>query len=963
MLLHQPFFENAQRYKNQIAVITLTQRITYRTLCGFANYIAEKINTYTQKNPLVAIIMHKGWEQIAAALGVLKAGYAYLPIELTESRERLKNLLDECEIQIVLTQKKFENLIAWPINLKIIYVYEILLPIFDQYEPHFEEKDFVQDPSDLAYVIYTSGSTGLPKGVMISHQNAINTILDINERFNINQNDKVYSPTLLSFDLSVYDIFGTLAVGGSIILPEHNEANDMDWFLFFSEKATVINCVPSYLGTLIYYMENHPLKYNQEECQHLRLAFLSGDWIPVTLPDKAKQHFQKLELISLGGATEGSIWSIMYPIQTIHSDWLSIPYGKPLKNQKVYVYDDNLNIVENNHIGHIYIGGMGVAMGYWKSPSLTSEKFIEHPITHERLYKTGDLGKYMPDGNIEFLGRSDQQVKINGYRIDVLAVENVINRHPGIYSSAVIPAKIKERNAKLYAYIVINNLNGVLEKYPKKFIETQIITWKAISDNVSQEAGRYETQFNTTGWISSYTRELFPQTVMDEFVQNTVDRILNLNPRKTLEIGCGFGLLFFKLINNLDSYVGIDFSEATIDVLKKNIADDIQKNYEFHVREANQLGSIDKFFDTIIINSVIQYFPNIEYLIQTLEEALKKIEQNGQIFLGDVRSLQHVKYFYSSLILKQHPDLKNYPEILKIAVNRDFNKEQELLIDPRFFYEFAQNHQEISFVEILLKQGSHLNEMNCFRYDVILHIRKRVEWAEYDIFFFSKEIDIESLLQKDSQISKKIVNIPNQNIYNFLQEKDQNAISPHYLYKLAGALGYQLRLSWSFQDDKAMNAFFYKPQNKQIIYADLEDEQAKTIKVPYFNEPIKVKYYKNLENQLKKKLQAHFPNYMIPEVFFFIDQMPLSRNGKIARNHLPNNIIIPAQTQYVAPKTKTELQLTKIWQKVLGIRKIGVTDDFFELGGDSIAAISIVYEMQSKLKFNIFNHIFIEIEA
>src|SRR6185436_6980308 len=243
---------------------------------------------------------------------------------------------------------------------------------------------------------YTSGSTGSPKGVQISHRGALNTVEDMNWRFGVGEGDTILGLTNLGFDLSVYDIFGPLAVGGCLVVPDHEQRGlPAHWADLIAEhRVTLWNSVPAHLQMMADYLSTAP----DADLSSLRLALLSGDWIPVNLPARIRSFVPDIELVSLGGATEGSIWSIWYPIEAVDERWPSIPYGKPLSNQQMYVLDRRWQDCPDGVTGELYIGGVGVANGYLGDPERTAERFVVHPRTGERLYRTGDLGRYLPDG-------------------------------------------------------------------------------------------------------------------------------------------------------------------------------------------------------------------------------------------------------------------------------------------------------------------------------------------------------------------------------------------------------------------------------------------------------------------------------------------------------------------------------------------------------------------------------------
>jgi len=439
-LLHTLFLEQALEHPEAPAVITSARSLSYGELLNRAMRLGHYLRAHgAEPNTCIAVLMEKGWEQIVGVMGVLFSGAAYVPLDPGLPRERLRYLLDETRIKVVLTQTRIHAQLSWLTECICLCVDQNDLPAVDDLPPAP-----AQQATDLAYVIFTSGSTGSPKGVMIDHQGAVNTIRDINQRFGVGPLDRTLALSNLNFDLSVYDVFGLLAAGGAVVIPDaqtrHDPAHWSDLLVRYS--VTLWNTVPALMQLLVDYAEQTP----QAIPESLRLVMLSGDWIPVSLPARIRAQNAGAEIISLGGATEASIWSIYFPVGEVQKDWASIPYGKPLANQRFYVLDGNLNPCPIWVAGELYIGGIGLALGYWNDPDKTGQRFIIHPISGERLYKTGDLGRWLPDGNIEFLGREDFQVKIHGHRIELGEIEAALLKHPAVAEVAVIAA-LDERGA------------------------------------------------------------------------------------------------------------------------------------------------------------------------------------------------------------------------------------------------------------------------------------------------------------------------------------------------------------------------------------------------------------------------------------------------------------------------------------------------------------------------------------
>ncbi|WP_322768338.1 non-ribosomal peptide synthetase [Frankia sp. Cr1] len=447
-LLHGPFEARAADQPDQPAVVSTTRTITYGELDRHATRLGRWLRDQgVRPNTLVGVVMDKGWAQVPAVLGVLKSGAAYLPLDASLPRERLHRILKAAEIGIVLTQEGADKRIEWPEDIQRLSVDTQFLEDVSE-----EPLDPVQREDDLAYVIYTSGSTGVPKGVMISHRSALNTIVDINKRFGVGPDDGVFGLSSLSFDLSVYDVFGTLAAGGRLVLPDEFGLRDpAHWIDMMRQgRVTVWNSVPGFMGLLIQYVEGAGMDIPAAP----RLVLLSGDWIPVTLPGRLRRLVPDVRVISLGGATEASIWSIMHEIGAADPDLTSIPYGKPLANQQIHVLDRELDVRPIWVPGGLYIGGLGVADGYWHDKETTDAAFITHPESGERLYRTGDIGRRLPDGSIELLGREDFQVKIGGYRIELGEIENTLREHQAVREAVVLAVDEGGDGKRLVAYVV-----------------------------------------------------------------------------------------------------------------------------------------------------------------------------------------------------------------------------------------------------------------------------------------------------------------------------------------------------------------------------------------------------------------------------------------------------------------------------------------------------------------------------
>ncbi|MEG4068026.1 amino acid adenylation domain-containing protein [Microcoleus sp. Pol11C2] len=441
--IHQLFERQAQRTPDAVAVIFEDQKLTYRDLNERANKLAHYLQQLGVKpEVLVGICVERSFEMIVGMLGILKAGGAYVPLDPAYPRERLAFTLEDAQISVLLTQQKL---------LKILPECSAKVIGFDQWEEeqNFSEKsgsDFKfnqQNPSKLAYVIYTSGSTGRPKGVAIEHRSTVAFLHWAKELFSPEELGGVLASTSICFDLSVFELFAPLSCGGTAILAEN--ALHLPT-LKTAEKVTLINTVPSAIAEL--------LRINGIP-ETVRTVNLAGEPLPNTLAQQLYQlpHIQKV--FNLYGPSEDTTYSTFALIEK--GAERMPPIGSPIANTQIYLLDRTLNPVPIGVPGELHIGGAGLARGYLNRPELTAQKFIPNPFSNSpdaRLYKTGDRARYLPDGNIEYLGRIDSQVKIRGYRIELGEIEAQLNRHPAVRESAVLLREDTPGDKRLIAYIV-----------------------------------------------------------------------------------------------------------------------------------------------------------------------------------------------------------------------------------------------------------------------------------------------------------------------------------------------------------------------------------------------------------------------------------------------------------------------------------------------------------------------------
>ncbi|MGW8326347.1 amino acid adenylation domain-containing protein [Streptomyces sp. NPDC055897] len=439
-LLHQAFFERARRTPERPALLWgESATLDYAGLAARALAVAGALRgAGVRPADLVAVVLPKGPDQIAAVLGVLAAGAAYVPVGVDQPPARRARILANAGARVALTAGNASG--EWPAGVQRVDVAEAFGAA-----PLSRPVDVPDDT--LAYTIFTSGSTGEPKGVEITHRAAANTVEDIGERFGVGPDDRVLAVSALDFDLSVYDIFGPLSAGGAMVLIDEEDRREAHRWLgsVRAHGVTLWNTVPALLGMLLAAAGDGPA------LDGLRLALVSGDWVGLDLPGRLAERAPRCRLVALGGATEGAIWSNFHVVEHLLENWPSIPYGTPLRNQRYRVADAHGRDCPDWVPGELWIGGAGVAEGYRGDPVRTAERFVTH--AGERWYRTGDLGRYRPGAILEFLGRADHQVKVGGHRIELGEIEAALGSAPGVARAVALTVGERPRH-RIVAFVV-----------------------------------------------------------------------------------------------------------------------------------------------------------------------------------------------------------------------------------------------------------------------------------------------------------------------------------------------------------------------------------------------------------------------------------------------------------------------------------------------------------------------------
>jgi amino acid adenylation domain-containing protein/non-ribosomal peptide synthase protein (TIGR01720 family) len=975
--LHGLFAAQAARTPDAVAVVSTERSLSYAALDREAARVARHLRSRGVRPGMpVAVLLERTAEMVPALLGILRAGAFYVPLELAWPEARRPAILASLSVEHAITTATLRE---WLREAP---------PADSVAEAADPEANPEVDPLAIAYVIFTSGSTGMPKGVMVQHRPVINLLDWVNRTFGVGPADRLLFVTSLAFDLSVYDLFGILAAGGTVRIASEAEARDPEALarVLCREPITFWDSAPAALAQIVPF-----LPAAGGERSHLRLVFLSGDWIPLPLPDAMKNSFPNVQVIALGGATEATIWSNSFTVGQLAPHWVSIPYGRPIPNARYLVLAAGLEPCPIGVPGDLYIGGDCLSFAYAGDPELTAAKYLPNPYGGDpggRLYRTGDRARFRADGNIEFLGRVDQQVKIRGFRIELGEIEAALLSHPAV-RDAVVAAREDQGprgEKRLVAYVVQDPAyTGGDGELDENAPDDQVSRWQVVYDEVYSRAAAEPSDptLNLAGWTSSYTGEPLPEAEMRAWVEATVERILAQGRGdglgRVLEIGCGTGMLLFRIAPRCRSYHATDLSEVSLHYVRRQLAARGLTGVTLARRSADSWTGIEPgSFDAVLLNSVTQHFPSLDYLRRVVEGAVRAVAPGGFVFIGDVRSYPLLHAFHTSIQLAEAPDGLTREQLGR-RVRQRAAQEEELLVDPRFFSALGAALSTDVRVEIELKRGRDRNEMSQFRFDAVLHVGSAaagpgaVSWFDWEEDGLSLP-GLRELLATERRGALGVRKVPDGRLRDvaavlawleradgpdgtdapetagevrrLLDRRPPPRVEPEDLWLLGSELGYEVEVR-SADEIGRCDVLFADPAFPRGGFGQAEGWGTLPM-AAHANNPLQGEIARKLVPRLRAWLAERLPESMQPAAIVPLDSLPLTPNGKVDRRALPapDSARPDLEEELVAPRSVAERQLAGIWSEVLGIERVGVHDNFFGLGGDSILSIQVIARAQ-----------------
>jgi amino acid adenylation domain-containing protein/non-ribosomal peptide synthase protein (TIGR01720 family) len=940
-VLHELVEAQARVRPDATAVVFHERSLSYAELNARANQVARALRALgARRDTLVGLCVRRGEHLVVGLLGILKSGAAYVPLDPAYPSARLAFMLEDAGIELLVTQQ--DLLDGLPTHRA-----RVLCLDRDRAQLEAQAADdpgFGAGPDDLAYAIFTSGSTGQPKAALLRHRGLCNVSHEQARAFGAGPGTRVLQFSSLSFDASTFDLVMALPKGGTLVLGEREELLPGPDLLEFLRRHAIelVTLPPTALAAL-----------PPGDLPALRTIAVAGEACPAEL---VQRWAPGRRFFNLYGPTEATIWSTTAELRP--GDVPTI--GRPIGNTQVLLLDAHGQPAPVGVPGEIHIGGVGLARGYLNRPALDAERFIAHPFRPgERLYRTGDLGRRRPDGRLEFVGRSDSQVKLRGYRIELGEVEAALDRHPAVRQSLAMVREDVPGDRRLVAYVVpAPAAAGERGEWESKHVDG----WRDLYEGSYADAPEPEDRtFNTSSWNSSYTGAALPAAEMREWLDRTVEAILETRPGRVLELGCGLGLLLFRIAPQCGVYVGTDFSQAALAYVQRNLGP-LAPRVRLERRAAHDLAGLPEGrFDTIVLNSVVQYFPGVEYLLRVLEGASRLLAPGGRVFVGDVRSLPLLRAFHASVLLAR-PHAGEDAAHLRQRVHQQMNQDQELVVSPAFFCALRERLPRLRRVGIEPKRGRYDNELSRFRYDVVLAFDGDAAAPEPRWLDWGRDVaDLDALrraLAGGREPTLGVRGIPNRRTLPHVLAAARlfgedppaapaDGVDPDDLRALARELPCACAVSWAEgRPDGSFDVVFRRHGDGQPWYAPLAADAPPRARpwAEYANRPLRGRLLRELVPDLRRHVAASLPEHMVPSAFVVLDAFPVTPNGKLDRRALPapDSLRLELAQQFEAPREGAERDLAAVWARVLNLERVGARDNFFELGGDSILAIHVV---------------------
>ena len=962
----------AERSPDAVAATAGEAHLTYRELEEASGRLAGWLRAQDiGPGRRVGLAVAPGLERGIAILGILRSGAAYVPLDPTYPRSRLQAMAADAELSLVLASPDALGLMestapAWDVA-------DVLARNPGPYQPGSAAE--MEAP---AYLIYTSGSTGRPKGVVLPHRALANLVAWQLGEPGFRRPLRTLQFTPVSFDVHFQEFFTTWATGGELVSVDDALRRDTARLLAFLEARGIERIFLPFVA--LQQLADVATAYGPIPGA-LKEVVTAGEQLRVN--DVLRDFFQRIPKCRLHnhyGPSETHVVTA-HALKGPPSTWPALPpIGRPIDRVTVRLVGEDGREVARGDRGEVWLGGACVADGYWQRPELTAARFVSGPVPGDgRMYRTGDLARVDDGGELEFLGRLDDQVKIRGHRVEPGEVEAEILKHPGVRECAVVAVGAADPGRQLTAYLVLDSGRPAMEEMARRLRQEKVSQWQTVWEGTyAGDGGARDPSLDLSGWVDSYSGEPIPPAEMKEWAEGSAEQVLALAPERVLEIGCGTGLMLFRIAPRCRAYHATDFSEGAIRLLRERLRD-LAPGPELRLdrAEADDLAVLgDERYDVVLLNSVTQHFPSVGYLLQVLRGAARRVEK-GHIFVGDVTSARLREAFFTT-VEAGRAAASDPLEALRAKVERRLGEEEELVVDPRFFERIGEWLPEAVSVEVRLKPGRYRNELSRYRYDVLIEVGSHrlqplaVRHRAWDANLLAPGT-LEALLREDPDRAVVVRGVPNARVQEALiaaealrtdeattvaawrtyvadrlRARSEIPVEPEDLKAMVGRLGWIASVTWG--DEPGTFDAILRPPGTEGRPVDRETKGPGSLE-GLASQPLNVALMPFVESELRRDLPKALPDPMIPGRFELLARLPRTPSGKLDRRALPEprgrRPALPHDP--VPPKGEMESQLAGIWSRILGIDEVGVTDSFFDLGGNSILSVRVSLAIREQL--------------
>jgi len=884
-----------------LAVQQAHSTLTYKNLLKYSDFLAHKLmNDYgVALGDRITVIAHRNIESVVCMLAIMRAGAIYVPIDPANPKERITSLIKKARSNLIL--------LVSPSDLGLIDTFNIPHILVNENTYSGECKDDIKFPviknNHAAYLIFTSGSTGEPKGVIVSHGGFINMSLYQIDIFKINTSDRVLQFASPSFDASLANMFMALFSGASIILPSKNTIESKENFLEFLQlsQSTVVTLPTSFLRAL-----------NKEPLHSVRVLITAGEAAPV---EELAHYADSMNVFNAYGPTEFSVCASVYSVKSQDRSLQRIPIGKPISNSKIFILDSTGNFCPLGMPGEIFLAGTGLSLGYFDDIELTQSKFIFLDQLNEYVYKTGDIGCWLENGSVDIFGRNDDQIKISGHRIEIGEIEHALRELPGIADATVTTVLRSDKTLSLAAYYCLVPSVEIWPSVAEFFVYDDVVYSSMAND-----------QRRNRMYRESFERHLKGKVVVD--------------------IGTGpFAILSRIAIDaGAERVYAIDLLESTANKARQTVSE-LGLSDKIIVLQGDarsiQLPELVDF----CISEIVGGIGGSEGAADIINQSRKLLKFPHQIL--PQRSVTRI----AAVSLESGSWEKGFSNVAAHYVEKIFS-EVGAPFDLRLCIKNFPNSalissqgilEDLDFTNNVALESEH-NE--CLIINKVSYLTGFLVWLQLHIDSISS-FDIlenpDSWLPVYIPIDPKNIklNIGDQLHLNIQRKLTKNLLNPDFIIS-----GFIERDGEKIQKINCNSLHFGEGYRQTPFYQNL-----------FANNDIpKIDFFDS--QAVRRSLAERLPSYAIPAFLISLDALPLNVNGKVDKNALPNplsNNNIEALDNSVNPLEKIVLQ---VWRDVLGRQDIGVHDDFFMLGGDSMRAIQLISKFNSLGLHTEIRHIF-----